>query len=635
MIIALAGHVDHGKTSIIRALTGIETDRLQQEVERGLTIDLGFAYADIDGQPLGFVDVPGHHRFVHNMLAGVSRHQCAMLVIAADDGIMPQTREHLAIMQLLGLQQGLVVLNKVDRVSDEQRAAVTRSIEATLADSFLAGAPIIPIAAISGVGIPELRAALAQLGKPSATRDAATSTEQHSRLPIDRAFTYRGVGTIVTGTLHTGSLSVDQEIALFPLGRRSRIRSLRANDQAVDTAMVGDRVAVNLAGVEAREVVRGMWLHSGPAAASYHQVIELAVLEDFPRPIRHWSRVHAYHGSSHRLAQLALLDRSSIQPGESALVELICDEPLLTIRGDRLIVRDHGLDQTLGGGAVISTSAPAGRRREPSRLDALALAQEPQSIDSAFTDAVSEGWLSLTEFAALWGTTEHTLTALTAGHELTQVGDYATTTVCFDRAIETALEQFNQQLAAQSADGEGLLAQDFCTPNLAADEAARKTIQDAMIKRLVADKRIVLRSGRYHQPNSAPALSPQEAELLTKIARQLQLEPPPSLGDIGKTLRIPAEKLRKAVLPLAGKGHLVLFGANRLMLPAQFQTLAALAVKLESDGGPFTVKAFRDASGLGRNLVIDVLEHMDAGGYTRRLENTRTVVGDLSRIIKS
>ncbi|MFK7913370.1 MAG: selenocysteine-specific translation elongation factor, partial [Pseudomonadales bacterium] len=269
MIIALAGHVDHGKTSLIRALTGVETDRLQQEVERGLTIDLGFAYSEIEGQRIGFVDVPGHHRFVHNMLAGISGHQCALLVIAADDGVMPQTREHLSIMQLLGLQRGLVVINKVDRVSEERLQAVRVEIAAALADSFLADADVLPVSATAGSGIAELKRAIAALADPDsgARKDAPdTAGQQHCRLPIDRAFSYRGVGTIVTGTLHTGSMTLDQTVTLFPGNRSSRVRSLRANDQPAEQARAGDRVAVNLAGVDASDVQRGMWLQSGNAA---------------------------------------------------------------------------------------------------------------------------------------------------------------------------------------------------------------------------------------------------------------------------------------------------------------------------------------------------------------------------------
>lgn len=630
MIIALAGHVDHGKTALIRALTGVETDRLQQEVERGLTIDLGFAYSEIQGQRVGFVDVPGHHRFVHNMLAGVSVHQCALLVIAADDGVMPQTREHLSIMQLLGLRRGLVVINKVDRVSAERLQAVRTEVAAALTGSFLDGAEVLAVSATAGTGIDTLRQAIARLAAPNsgcASAGATSTSEQHCRLPIDRAFSYRGVGTIVTGTLHTGTLSIDQAVTLFPGNRNSRVRSLRTNDQPAEIARAGDRVAVNLAGIEVSDVQRGLWLHGGNATGSTHQVLQLAVLPDFPRPVRHWSRVHVYHGSSHRLAQLALLDQPNIAPGETALAELVCDEPLLSVRGDRLIVRDHGLDQTLGGGGLISNTPASGRRRDRARLAGIKSASATQTPEQAFANGVAEGWLALPEFATLWGLTDAALRKLTSAPALIKIDQHVASQTHYDACVHRAGERFEALI--DSADG--LLPQAFCATDGATEPTA---ITDAIIKSLVASKRIALRSGRYYRPDSAPTVSPAEAKLLEQLSRQLQAEPPPSLGDMGKAMGMPADKLRKAVLPLAGKGLLVLFGANRIMLPEQFKHLATLASSLERDSGPFTVKAFRDASGLGRNLVIDVLEHMDAGGYTRRTDNVRSVVGDLSRIIK-
>ncbi|MFK7914394.1 MAG: SelB C-terminal domain-containing protein, partial [Pseudomonadales bacterium] len=408
----------------------------------------------------------------------------------------------------------------------------------------------------------------------------------------------------------------------------SRVRSLRANDQPAEQARAGDRVAVNLAGVDASDVQRGMWLQSGNAAGSTHQILELAVLADFPRRVRHWSRVHVYHGSSHRLAQLALLDQPGIAPGDSALAELICEEPLLSVRGDRLIVRDHGLDQTLGGGSLISNTAASGRRRDRRRLASIQSAGATQNAAQAFAQGVEQDWLELPAFAALWGLTDAALRELTKQQQpLVQIDQHATSQAHFEATVARARQLFDTQI-----DGaDGLLPQAFCETSGASGSAA---IQEAIVKTLVAQKHIALRSGRYYRPDTAPSLSPAEATLLSKIATQLEADPPPSLGDIGKALGIPADKLRKAVLPLAGKGQLVLFGANRVMLPAQFQSLAELAVTLEQDSGPFTVKAFRDASQLGRNLVIDVLEHMDGGGYTKRADNVRSVVGDLSRIIK-
>ena len=311
MIVTLAGHVDHGKTSIVRALTGTDTDRLAEEKRRGLTIDLGFAYADIAGHRVGFVDVPGHHRFIHNMVAGIAGQQFALLVVAADDGVMPQSKEHLQILRLLGLSRGLVALNKVDRVAAERVGEVQDQIRGLTADSFLDGAPIIELSCETAVGFDTLRKHLGVAAAREADRDPGAPF----RLAIDRAFTIRGSGVVVTGTVASGRTSVGDRLVLASTGHAARVRSLHVQDEAANQATVGDRAAVNLAGVAADDVKRGDWLLDPPIRDPQTDfVAALTVVDDFPRAAKHNVPVHTYHATSHAQGRLLLLDGAPVAP---------------------------------------------------------------------------------------------------------------------------------------------------------------------------------------------------------------------------------------------------------------------------------------------------------------------------------
>ena len=283
MIVTLAGHVDHGKTSLIRQLTGKDTDRLAEEKRRGLTIDLGFAYLEVGGVTLGFVDVPGHHRFIHNMVAGVAALQHALLVVAADDGPMPQSREHLQILELLGLSNGVVALTKCDRVGSDRLADARAEVQRLVADTFLHEAPVITTSAVSGDGFDTLRTHLVQAAGQHAAQDDGGAF----RLAVDRAFLLKGVGLVVTGMVHAGTLRLDEELHVFPSGARGRVRDLRVQDRPSNLARRGDRAAINLAGVDPAAVRRGHWLCAVPEPGSRSLIVDLRVLDDFPRSVRH------------------------------------------------------------------------------------------------------------------------------------------------------------------------------------------------------------------------------------------------------------------------------------------------------------------------------------------------------------
>jgi selenocysteine-specific elongation factor len=626
VIVTLAGHVDHGKTTLVRLLTGTDTDSLAEEKRRGLTIDLGFAYLQQAGQTLGFVDVPGHHRFIHNMVAGVAAGQCALLVIAADDGPMPQSREHLQILQLIGVTHGVVALSKCDRVPPERIAAARAEIVELLRGTFMEGATIVETAASApnggqgeGRGIAELRARLFE----RATHQRANEERRPFRMAVDRAFSLKGAGLVATGTIHTGQLALDQELYVFPEGVPGRVRGLHVQNQAATAAVAGDRAAVNLSGADVAGLGRGHWLSAVPDAGHRNIVLDLQVLDDFPRGLRHWTPVHVYHATSHTTAHLALLDGTRLQPGERAWVELALDQPLLAKRGDRLVIRDHGLDRTLGGGSVIDNRPRGGRRRSPARMAAIGAcaAANPEEALQALLDL---GPVALEPFQGLWDLLPGDLNALIAAAPAALRQGHL---VSHDhwRTWSAALAEECRRRHAEDPALQGLRENDFAAE-------VPGGFRGAVLKELAAEGILEQRAGRYQPKRHQVVLSPAEQKLFDRLLPLLDQPQPPSLGDIGKAIREPLPQLARSVKALASKGVVVLVNDKRLYLPAHLGKLVATAEELSSRGA-FSAREFRDAAAIGRNIAIDVLEYFDAKGFTRRQGEVRTVVGERSRLL--
>ncbi len=618
MIVTLAGHVDHGKSTLVRLLTGKETDRLAEEQARGLTIDLGFAYLAAGPKTLGFVDVPGHHRFIHNMVAGVAALQHALLVVAADDGPMPQSREHLQILELIGLEQGTVALTKCDRVSPDRLAAARRDVAALVSGTFLDGAPLVETAAANGTAIDRLKAMLFE----RAVEPPAPLTRRPFRMALDRAFHLKGTGLVVTGTVHGGEVGLEDEVHLFPTGRAARVRGLHVQNQPAERARAGDRAAVNLAGVDGHPPERGEWLCSRPEPGHRSVVVEMRLLDDVPAVLRHWTPVHVYHATSHTTAHLALLEGNRLAPGQRALAELVLDAPLLAKRGDRLIVRDHGLERTLGGGAVIDNHPPRGRRRAPERLKrvrACAATSPGASLDAL----LALGPVQLEAYRALWDLSPEELETLVAGAAVTRRGDQLVAEVQWRSWSRGLLDECRRRHQADPTLA-GLRENDFRAPVPAGFRAS-------LLRELTSAGELMQRAGRYRPTRHQAALSAAERDLLDRLIPLLDQPQPPSLGDMARTLRIPLPRLQQAVKALAGKGMVVLISDKRLYLPRQVTHLADKALEL-SRRQPFTARDYRDATGIGRNIVIDVLEYFDDRGFTRRSGDARTVVGDVSRL---
>src|SRR5438093_8854788 len=371
-VVATAGHIYHGKTALVRRLTGVDTDRLPEEKRRGISIDLGFApLVTPAGVHAGIVDVPGHERFVKNMLAGVGGIDCVLLVIAADEGVMPQTREHLAIVKLLGIPRGVVVLTKRDLVEPEWLELVRRDVRALLAGTPFAESPVVEFSAVTGAGEPELLAALDQQLAGLRHR----SLDEPARLPVDRVFTVEGFGTVVTGTLWRGRVRTGDGLELLPAGLATRVRRVQVHGATVDEARAGQRTAVALHGIEREQVARGDWLAT-PGSLTPAPILDarFELLADYPRAWRRDQRVRFHLGAAEIIGRLVLLEGETLEPGGSALAQLRLERPTAAARGDRFVIRSYSPSRTVGGGAVTEPAA-AKRRRHAPGLEALAVGE--------------------------------------------------------------------------------------------------------------------------------------------------------------------------------------------------------------------------------------------------------------------
>src|SRR5205809_4578784 len=363
VVVGTAGHIDHGKTSLVKALTGTDTDRLPEEKARGITIDLGFAFLEEpDGLTIEVVDVPGHERFVKNMLAGVGGIDLAMLVIAADEGVMPQTREHLAVCSLLHIRTGLVVLTKTDTVESDWMELVRAAVARLVRGTFLVGAPVVPVSAKTGAGLDELRATLRRL----AATVPARGTDQLPRLPIERVFTVKGFGTVVTGTLAAGALAVDERVEAYPRGLQAKIRGLQTHGRPVTAARAGQRTAINLQGLERAAIDRGDVVGlPGTLVSSLLVDGTLELLKDAPRAVKSRTRLRFHVGTSEIMARALLLDRGELEPGASGLVRFRLESPLIALPGDRFVVRSYSPIVTIGGGTLLDIDPPRFQRKTP------------------------------------------------------------------------------------------------------------------------------------------------------------------------------------------------------------------------------------------------------------------------------
>jgi selenocysteine-specific elongation factor len=616
MIIGTAGHVDHGKTALVKALTGVDTDRLAEEKRRGITIDLGYAYAG----EFGFVDVPGHERFVHTMLAGASGIDTALLVVALPEGIKPQTREHLQILSLLGICHGVVALTKADLAAD-RIPAVTAELKALLAATPLAGAQVVPVSALTGQGIEALRDAL--LAAAGGNRVAGG----YPRLSVDRVFTISGAGLIVTGTLVSGRIAVEDRLVLSPSGLDVRVRGLHAQNKPAAEAVAGQRVALNIAGPRLSKdvVTRGDWvLHPDIHAPTSGMDARIVLLPDAPRALRQDTQVHLHLGAAHVMARVSLLHRDRLEPGEAALVRLTLQQPVGALARDRIVLRDTGATCTIGGGVVLDPFPPRRGRRTAMRLAQLGALESTDAAEALRgLLAVAPGWTDQTLFMRARNVPETERATLIQSEAAVAAGGLLLSPAAFEdvrNAVLTALEAHHRG----SPELPGLQAE-----RLRLSVAERPPVAGfaGVLEVLLREGAIAVDGPWFRLPGHRISLSPQD-EKLWHAARPLiaaERFRPPRVRDIAVALKLPEAATRVTLKRLMRMGQVVEVAPDHFFLRETVAEMAGIAAGAADAGGLLTAAVFRDRLDNGRKVAIQILEFFDKAGVTVRSGDVRRV----------
>lgn len=626
MIIATAGHVDHGKTSLVRALTGVDTDRLPEEKRRGLTIDLGFAYADWPGGVrVGFVDVPGHHRFVSTMLAGVTGVDAALIVIAGDDGVMPQSREHIAILDLLGVERGVIAITKADKVDDGRLAEISSDARLLVEGTAMAGFSIIATSVETGIGIAALRDRL------SALTPGPRAAKQRFRLAVDRSFVIEGAGVILAGPMLSGTLARSDDLVIMPGGARVTARGLRVRDTEDERASAGDRCAIQIGGREAGRAVarRGDWVCAPDTGIAGRRIdVRLRPARGLDGEIRHEQPVHLHIGAADVPGRLALLDRRRLRAGEEAWGQLILDREICSVRGDRFILRDQSARETIAGGWVVDPSGAERGRARPERLRALAAMAEPTpGAALAGLLKLDGGPVDLGAFARRWNLLEEEAREVFRAVDMVRVGALA-----FDPEFWNAW----RSAALAALDGEHRDHPDrlgLDAPSLAATLGRRLIDARPVLAALVEDGAAVLDFGTYRRPGHVPTLAPDDQAAWERLR--------PLLGDADHPAEVAHQIARSQdwevsdLLSLLGRlerhGRVIRVSRNRYLLPESVAALARAAEAATEDGA-LTLAEFRARSGVGRNLAVEFLEFLDRKRMTRRIGARRVLLASATEV---
>ncbi len=631
LVLGTAGHIDHGKSALIKALTGTDPDRLPEEKERGVTIELGFARLDLpSGRTMGVVDVPGHEKFVRQMVAGATGIDVVLFVVAADDGVMPQTREHLAIIDLLGISRGIVAITKSDLVDDEWLALVRSDVEQLLVGTSIEGAPIVSVSAKTGAGLSELVAEIDRVADQTASRHS----DVPMRLPVDRVFTIAGAGTVVTGTMWSGSVAGDDAVEAYPSGVRGRVRGVQVHGESVSRARAGQRVAVNISGVERNEIARGDVLAEPGSLTVTDRFDARFTYLGAPgseKPFPSGTRVHVDHGTREVLGRVLLMDGGALAPGQSALAQVRLEEPLVPRYDDRFIVRSYSPVYTIGGGMVLDVFPPRRTQlgdHERASLEALAA----HDVGGAVLGLLQSRRvpMSAREIASALGVAQSEVAPVLSATQLEQLAVAgephfipADALDALVSTIEARLRSFHAENPSQSSIATAAL-RDLVSCRCDA------RVFDAVLEVAASRGAAAIEGGRVHHPEAAAGAHSAEQDAAQAVARALAsagLEPP-SVAELVSATGAGADVVRKALGVLVGEGTVVrvtseLHFSATAIDDARSRLSAFLADKPEGA----TAAQLRDALGVSRKFAIPLLEYLDSHGLTKRLGDVRVLRG--------
>ncbi|MFC4768355.1 selenocysteine-specific translation elongation factor [Effusibacillus consociatus] len=628
IIVGTAGHIDHGKTTLVKALTGLDTDTHKEEKERGISIDIGFAPLTLpDGRRIGVIDVPGHERFIKNMLAGAAGIDLILLVIDANEGIMPQTREHLHIVEMLHVQKGIVVLTKIDTVDEEWLSLVTEEVREGLGKTVLADAPIVPVSAYSGQGIEELRTLISDMAKEVKPREINAPF----RMPVDRVFSVPGFGTVATGTILAGNVKIGDAVEIQPTGEAVRVRSIQVHGETTDRAQAGQRTALNLVGVERSELSRG-YVVAAPKVFKASRLIDarFRLLSDSPKTLTNRMRVRLYVGTSEVLGRVILLDRDEMEPGEDALIQIDLETPVVCEANDHFILRTYSPMYTIGGGVVIDPHPNRLYRRNRQHILEDLEAREKGGPHARVIQILEdEIGLTLSELATRMKATQDQtkiwLDELSQKGEVVQLptsGGFVTR-----QSLHDLLDEIEEKIRAHYSRER---YHSYAAKAQVLSQLSKKLkpkIYDAILELGARMNRIEVQQDRIKIAGYEVSLSLKEKQMMQEIVKKFrdQAFQPPTLQELTAAYK-GQEKMLQGVIGLLKEQNTLVEAEEGILFSSEIiNKTPAILAELSGEEG-FTVAEFRDRVGTSRKFALALLEYLDRIKWTKRIEDRRVVI---------
>ena len=631
IIVGTAGHIDHGKTALVKALTGIDADRLKEEKERGITIDIGFANLSLDADTIiGFVDVPGHERFIKNMLAGVGGIDVVMLIIAADESVMPQTREHLDICSLLRIKQGFTVLTKVDKAEPEMVDLVEEEVRDFLKGSFLENSPILRVSSYTRQGVPELIETLRGYAKRAQPKDA----QQIFRLPIDRCFTMKGFGTVITGTLIAGQIQRDDEVEIFPSQRITKVRGIQVHGRTSNEAKAGQRTALNLQGIEVAEIQRGMVLTvSSTFTPTSMFDCHLELLRSAPNAIVMRKRIRFHVGTAELMGYVVLIGKDRLEPGQSSFVQIRLEEPTFALPGDRFIIRQYSPMVTIGGGQILDAYPQKHRRAEKGIVEKLHALRDG-SLEDRLMVVIDEAALSSIDLARLVGHSgvaaskaRETLSALARSGRIRVISE--------NPPIVVSESAFKDAQARSAVEVKRFHQTNPLVQGISREELKNRALGDvpnfvlqAVLDRLIADKKLAVSQDAIHDYGRKVTLKADEEQMRNQITERFQSQglAVPSPDELIDGLKLERTTARKIIQLLLKENVLVKISDEMVVHHITLKKLIEDVKNRKEKNPKLGVGDFKDLTGVSRKYAIPLLEYLDRQRITRRVGEDRLIL---------